>query len=332
MIKISLRFTFLTFIISLLYACVAPPVKERIKIVPVSEPAVLVPVIMEEPEQKVLKPVQQEVLVLLSSSASVYQQIADYLTKKLGEQAVQITLSGVSAQDRAVIRDIEASSTVQIVAIGLKALNAVKDFKEKQVIYTQVIRHKSITANNVKGVSALPSPEKLFRDWKILSPGLSKVAVITGKNLDLFLKRVKKAARVQGIELIVEQVNSDKGFVYKSKKLRADVGGQWILPDNQILSGKALKEVMAYASRRGREIVVFSPKLLPFGGFFYVNPDLEAVANGILQRLSESEGKTTIPGSRVLPVMEHDMGINQNIARQFNLSIPQNYRKYISGK
>ena len=184
----------------------------------------------------------------------------------------------------------------------------------------------------MKGVSSLPSPEKLFKDWKQLSPRLSKVAIIAGKNLDLYLARAKKAAKAHKIELIIELVSSDKGFIYNSKKLKSDVGGQWILPDNQVLSGKALKEVMAYASRRGRELVVFSPKLLPFGGFFYVNADLEAIADGILQRLSESAGSAVVSGDSVLPIMSHTMGINQNIARQFNLTIPLKYRKYINGK
>ncbi|RDH84938.1 MAG: hypothetical protein DIZ80_05600 [endosymbiont of Galathealinum brachiosum] len=329
MIKQNLRITLLFLIISLLYAC-APPVKEE-PVVLEPEP-VVIPVVVEEPEQEVLLPVQQDVLILLSSSAKAYQKIANHLTEALGEHSVQITLSGLPAQDKAVIKDIKASSTVQIIAIGLKAVEAVKGFKNKQIIYTQVIRHKNLIADNVKGVSSLPSPEKLFKDWKQLSPRLSKVAIIAGKNLELYLARAKKAAKAQKIELIIEQVNSDKGFIYKSKKLKSDVGGQWILPDNQILSGKALKEVMAYASRRGREIVVFSPKLLPFGGFFYINPDLKAVADGILQRLSESAGKTTVSGDSVLPVMSHTMGINQNIARQFNLIIPQEYRKYINGK
>jgi len=334
MIKINLRLCLIFLIISLFYGC-APVHKKKVKVgpvkvVPVKPVEEEVPVIKKEPDPVVSE--QQDVLILLSSSSRVYQKLAGYLTQVLGEHAVQITLSGLPAQDMAVIKDIKLSSTKQIVAVGLKAINAVKNFKDKQVVYTQIINHKKITADNVKGVSSLPSPEKLFKDWKMLSPGLKKVAIVTGKDLDLYLKRAKKAARTQGIELIIEQVDSDKGFIYRSKKLKTDVGGQWILPDNRVLSAKALKEVMAFSSRRGRQIVVFSPKLLSFGGFFYVTPDLQAIANGVLQRLSESAGKATITGESVLPVLNHSMGINQNIARQFNLAIPQKYRKYINGK
>jgi len=330
MLKIKKFYILLFIILGLLSAC-APVVKKAPKeAAPKALKVVVQPVEIKKIEIEVEPPKQQDVLILLSSSVNSYQKIAGHLTTALGEHAVQIILSGLPAQDRAVIEDIKASGTQQIVAIGLKAAEAVKEFKDKQIIYTQVITHNKLNAENIKGVSSLPSPEKLFSDWKKLSPGLSKVAIVTGNNLDGYLKRAKKAARKQGIELIVEKVKTDKGFIYKSKKFKSDVGGQWILPDNRILSGKALKDVMAYSSRRGRQIVVFSPKLLSFGGFFYVTPDLELIANGVLQRLVESAGKKDIPGDSVLPVLSHTMGINENIARQLNLTIPREYREYIN--
>ncbi len=331
MLKIDARFFILTVVFFLLSACSSQIKKTPESIKPESVPeAVVVPVAIEKKVPVLEVPQQQDVLLLLSSSSKAYQKVAVYIRAELGEHAVQIILSGLPAQDRAVIEDIKASNTIQIVAIGLKALNAVKGFKDKQIVYTQVISHEKISEDNVKGVSALPSPEKLFKDWKKLSPGLSKVAIITGKNLQQFLQRARRAAKSQGIELIIEQVDTDKGFIYKSKKLKSDVAGQWILPDNRILSAKALKDVMAYSSRRGRQIVVFSPKLLSFGGFLYVSPDLKMIANGVLQRLSESAGKTTIPGVSVLPVLGHTMGINKNIARQFNLTIPDEYKEFVN--
>lgn len=335
MLKSKIQILFFIFITVILNAC-APPIKDIKKAdkKPVTK-VVVQPQLLEDKADKVIEsinetPVQQDVLILLSRSSTVYQKIATYLSDALGEHAVQIILSGLPAQDKAVIADIKTSTTNQIVAIGLKAAKAVKPFKDKQIFYTQVITHEMLMGENIKGISSLPSPEKLFSDWKKLSPRLAKVAVVSGEHLDAYLTRAKSAAKAQGIELQVELVKSDKGFIYKSKKLNSDVGGQWILPDNRILSGKALKEVMAYASRRGRQVVVFSPKLLSFGGFFYVTPNLKMIATGVLQRLSESAGKKVIPEPRVLPIMGHTMGINQNIARQLNLTIPTEYRKYLN--
>ncbi len=326
----QIKFYFLFFISMFLCSCAAPIKKETKEIkLPVPE-QVSAPVIVKAPEPVPAKP--KEIFILLSGSSNAYQKINNYLVQALAERARTETLSGLPAQDNLIIEKIKAADVHQIVAVGLKAVEALKNIKDKQIVYTQVITHKKLISKNIKAVSSLPSPEKLFRDWKKLSPRLSKVTVITGKGLGAYLRRAKKAAKSQGVKLLVETVNSDKSFIYKSKKLKADVGGQWILPDSRILSGKSLKEVMAYASRRGRQVVVFSPKLLSFGGFFYVTPDLQAIANGVLKRLAESADELYIVGDSILPVMNHTMGINQNIARQLNLTIPQEYRKYVNGK
>lgn len=317
----------------LLQGC-APAAKKESKVANIKKEVVeKPPAPVVETKKIVEKSEQQHVLILLSSSAGPYKRLANEIRRSIGEYATQVILTGKYAHDKSIINEVKSSKATQIVAIGLLAAKAVKAIENKQVIFTHVVNYQDndLVTENSKGVCGLPSPELLFKDWRKLSPKLTTVAIISGKNLDTYLNRVKKAAKAQGIKLRLDQVSTDKEFIYKSKSLKA-VDGQWILPDNRVLSAKALKEVMAYGSRRGRQIVVFSPKLLSFGGFFYVQPDESEMAKVVLQRLSDSAGKTTIPGDGVLPVMSHTMGINQNIARQFNLKIPDKYRKNINGQ
>jgi len=337
-LNMKLRVIFIFFIAAILSACA--PVVKKTATPPVKTPVIqpqAVNTVKKAAEKQQLKRPQkqpQKVLILLSNSSRSNRRIARHISDALGDRTIEITLSGQPAQDHAMVRDIKESDTAQIVAIGLKAAKSVKLITNKQIIFAQIVNYRDydLISANIEGVSALPAPEKLFKDWKALSPHLSKVAVVVGGNLDHYLNRAKKAAKAQGIELLIDQVGSDKEFTYKSKNMRTDVKGQWILPDNRVLSGKALKEVMAYASRRGRQIVVFSPKLLSFGGLFYAVPDASAVADVILQRLKLTKNKENVQSDSVLPVMSHKMGINQNIARQFNLTIPPEYRKYINGE
>jgi len=320
-----------------LSACapVKKPVPEQVV---KKKPVVSKPVVVKPTKPKVIKepespPEPQQVIVLLSSEAGPYKALARQLDEALGEYASRVVLTGKLLQDKSIINEVKASEAKQIVAIGLVAANAAKNLENKQVVFTHVVNYadNKLVTDVSKGVSALPSPELLFKDWRALSPKLSKVAIVSGKNLGKYLNRAKKAASKQGIELQIEQVETDKEFIYRSKSLKS-VDGQWILPDNRVLSAKSLKEVMAYGSRRGRQIVVFSPKLLSFGGLFYVQPDHTEISKVVLKRLSEAAGKTAIPGDGVLPVLSHTMGINQNIARQFNLPIPEKYRNNINGE
>jgi len=278
---------------------------------------------------------KQDILILLSSNASSYKLQADAVSGKLNQPARIKILSGQPASDSRVLNDIKGLKEVtHIVALGDKAAKAFKNYTGHRVIFAQVVNYEGagVVSETMKGVSALPSPEKLFRDWKMLSPSLSSVAIVAGKNLDTYLHRAGKAAEAQGIDLIIEQVNTDKEFIYKSKNLSPGIEGQWVLPDNRVLSAKSLKEVMSYASRRGRQLVVFSPKLLSFGGFLYVASDVDSVADSIAQRINDSTDKSTVPGNGILPVMNHTMGINRNIANQLNLNIPQEFQAYVNGQ
>ena len=334
MLVIDAKFTCAALVVVSLFLTACAPVETKDEFFPkaeivekkVSEPIV---VKQETPKEK------QDVVILLSSEASSYHQLADAISSKLKQPARIKVLPGLPASDNRILSDLKSMSDVtHVVALGAKAAKAIRKHDDRRRIFAQIVNYESadLVSDSMKGVSALPSPEKLFKDWKALSPSLSSVAVVVGKNLDTYLRRVKKAAAKHNIELIVEQVNTDKEFIYKSKNIHPNIEGQWVLPDNRVLSAKSLKEVMSYASRRGRQVVVFSPKLLSFGGFLYVASDFDSVAKAVVQRLNDSADKTTVPGNGILPVMNHTMGINRNIAKQLNLDIPQEYQAYVDGE
>lgn len=331
MLKRILEFQTILLLVVMISAC-APATK------PVPPPEVVTqekPVIEPEPEV-VIPEVERKrgVIILMSSTALPYRQVAKQLAESLGDESLQLSMSNRPSKNNSLLKDIIASDKQQVVALGLSAAKLVKGIKGKQVIFAQVVNYKdhAMISKTMKGVSALPSPEKLFKDWKAISPRLTSVAIVAGPRLDGFLNRAKRAAARSGLALVVEEVSSDKEFIYKSKNMKLDIQGQWIIPDNRVLSGKALKEVMAYASRRGRQIVVFSPKLLSFGGLMYVQQEPSIIAKTILKRLEDARLTDEVPGEAVVAVMDHRMGINKNILQQLNIKLPTGYRDLIHGE
>lgn len=270
------------------------------------------------------------VIVLVSGKSPSYMKLANLIIAQSSVPFTRHIMSTQPAKNRVLLNDINASNKPYVIAVGLKAAKLVKQLKTKHVIFTSIVNHEDydLVSDQMKGVSALPSPEKLFKDWKLLSPDLTTVAVIAGNNLDNYLTYAALAADKYGIELVVRKVSTDKEFIYKSKHLSMDVQGQWILPDNRVLSSKALKDVMSYASRRGRQIVVFGPKLLAFGGLFYVVADEKIVSEKVFE-LMKDKGDSV---NGIAYVMNHRMGVNARIARQLNLEIPDDYREFIYGK
>ena len=296
----------------------------------VPKPVVKEPVkeVVEPPEPE---PVQPDVAILLSSNASAYKNVAKMLTHGLDDHARVFTQTGNVATDNILINSIQSSSRSQVVAIGLRAAKAAQKLKDKQVVFSQVFNYGDyrLISPTMKAVSAMPSPEEMFNDWKQLSPGLSQVAVVTGRNLSRYIDRAKKAAKKQGIELIHRQVRTDKEFLYAVKQLPLSVQGHWLLPDNRVLSLRVLKDVMAFNTKSGKQTVVFNSTLLSLGGLFYVKPAEDEVSRLIIERLKASINKEEIPGDDVLPVTKNEKGINATVAAQLNITIPAKLMKQV---
>ncbi len=321
-------------VVLIVSGCVQP-VKQKPVEQPVIEKPDVKPVLKPAPEPKaVVDAPLEKVILLLSGDLDTYQAVARRMADKLGDRAIQLSLSSNRASNQSLLEDIEHSDKGIIIALGLRAARLASQLPGKTVLFSHVVNYAdfSFISDSMKGVSALPSPENVFRDWKAVSPGLARVAIVTGPNMQDFIGRAREAAKQQGIQISVSTVANDKEFLYASKKMSLDIQGQWIVPDNRILSSKALKEVMAYASRRGRQLVVFSPSLLSFGGLMYVMPDDDAIADALLQRLEQYDVSSSLGDEDISPVLQHKTGINKNIVKQFNLTIPEAYRALIHGE
>ena len=327
-----LNFKFSYFIVPvmllLLSAC-APVEKVKPEII---KPEIADKKFDEKVDEKVdEKKPELNVAILLNSQSKGFKNMASILSNKLNKNTKKYVLTGEKIKDAELIKNIQSSRHSHVVSLGLKATNAVVSLKSKLVVFSHVFNYKNHHLVNVKmkGVSVLPAPDQLFKDWKALSPGLSSVVLVTGDGLEDYVSYAKQAAARNGIELIHHVVKNDKEFVYIIKRLPLYTQGHWILPDSRILSRTAIKEVMSYNSKKGKQSVVFSQGLLSLGGLFYVNASDSEVASLIMKRLNDSLGEKTIPGEDVLRVRSHDMGINKKVANQLSLVIPEHYRKFI---
>jgi hypothetical protein len=294
---------------------------------PVKPEVIVLPDVTKVPDVAIAP----DVAIVLSAKATAYSEIANQLKVDLKEKAEIFTLSGKEHIDTQIIRAIQSSGRQQVVAIGLRAARATSILKGKQIIFAQVFNYRDhhLVTDSMKGVSTLPPPEKLFNDWKQLSPKLSQVVVVSGKSLAGYINRAKIAASKYNIDLLHRVVNNDKEFIYTVKHLPGVIQGHWLLPDNRVLSRKALKEIMSYNSKQGRQTVVFRPKLLSYGGLFYVTPSSTEISRLVLKRLENSIGKEKIPGKDILPLTDYNIGINPRIASQHGLKIPDSLKEFI---
>lgn len=287
---------------------------------PVTEPVPVKPI----PPTAPVKPVIKDIAVLVTARAEVYEAVVTGLEADKAYRVEKYSMTGYDNRDAELLDKIQSSEVPQVVAVGLRAAKAAQQLQNKQVIFCQVFDYDSDleTTASMKGISALPSAAKLFYDWRQIDPDLRKVVVITGPGLDDYIEPARQAAEKYNIELIHKLVHTDKEYLYVTKKLPLDIQGYWILPDNRVLSRQVLQDVMTFNTKEGREIAVFSPNLLLFGGLISTEVKLDEVVGLIKTRLAESQDMEYIAGDNISLLDEHKVTVNLNVARQLGLTIP----------
>ena len=290
-----------------------------------------VPAVKPAPVQAA--PVQvlpKEVVILVSGDSPTYSEVARILAKQLGQRGSIRHLNGNELENAKMLAEYKNDRRKQFVSIGLGASVAAKTLTESQVVFCQVFNYQdhALLSARHKGVSMMPSMSRTFDVWRGLAPNITSIGVISGPGFEDMIRTASAAAKSHGIMLRHEVVNSDKEYLHAYKQMAGQVQGYWLIPDNRVLSGSVLREVMTFSVRNSKQVAVFSDELLKLGGLFSTTSDQQDVAQQVLSRIEQSQHKDTIPGPDIVYLEKLNLRINSVMAERFNLEIPAQYRKY----
>jgi hypothetical protein len=95
---------------------------------------------------------------------------------------------------------------------------------------------------------------------------LTRIGVITGKDLQELMEKAQAAARENKIRLDHVEARSDKETLYAYKQFSSKMQGLWLVPDNRVLSRDVIRDIMAHSVKEGKQVAVFGRELLGLGG------------------------------------------------------------------
>lgn len=272
----------------------------------------------------------KQVVILVSEDIPAYSEVASALGKRLGPRGSVRYLNGTQVENIKLLAEYKNDERKQFVSIGLNASVAAKSLTSRQVVFCQVFNYQDyeLVSARHKGVSMMPSMSKTFSIWRALAPNTTDIGVISGPGQEDMIQTAKAAAKSHGFTLHHESVNSDKEYQYAYKQMADKVQGYWLLPDNRVLSGNMLRDVMTFSVRNSKQVAVFSEELLNLGGLFSTISDNQDIGQHVLERLEQAQSKEAIPGLDVVYSDKLDLRINSVMAQRFDLEIPEQYRKY----
>lgn len=269
------------------------------------------------------------IAILLSDSSSAFVGVEREIVKRTTQPVKTYILDDNESTYAAVQKKIQTSAQPVVVAIGLPAARVARSLTGKKVIFCQVFNYEdpNLVTPWMKGVSATAPVHELFRTWKELFPGLDKVGVITGRNLNGLMKEARVAARQSRITLVHAEVRSDKQMLYSYKRLAPRVQALWLVPDNRVLSTDVIRDMMAYSVKEGKQVAVFGHQLLDLGGIISAETSYANIAERVLMRVTQSEQNAGVPGVSVIPLTKAVIRINTVMAMRMNLKIPKRLQR-----
>ena len=263
------------------------------------------------------------IAVLLSDHSPAIVSVQREIAKRYPQRMETYVLGDDRSFQRDVQKKIQSSDQPVVVAIGLPAARLARGLADKKVIFCQVFTYEDedLVTSWMKGVSAIAPVREQFRTWKILSPKLKTVGVITGKGMHGLMADARAAAKKNHIKLIHVEVRSDKEYLYQYKRLAKQIQGLWMVPDNRVLSLNVIRDIMAHSVKEGKDVAVFNDELLSLGGLISAETSSEDIAEQVLTRVRESQQSTGVTGPPLVSLTKAVIKINTMMAQRLNLRV-----------
>jgi ABC-type uncharacterized transport system substrate-binding protein len=263
----------------------APPTPIPEPVEPAPDIVMTPPPPVAETEAKVKIPVPPPlppVAIVLTSRKAAYADVADALVQQFENHTVY-DLSNPDRPPVTVLRMINDSDSGVVVAIGLRAAKSSVALSNKPVVFSQVFNYQDhgLVNDNTRGVAAVPPLDAQLAAWKEVDPTLSRIGAIIGEGHEALIIEAEIAAERHGVELDVHVTRSDQETLYFFKRMIRDIDGFWLFPDNRVLSGRALQQIMDDAQRQRVPVLVPSDAMLQMGASISISSVASDIATTI---------------------------------------------------
>ncbi len=222
------------------------------------------------------------------------------------------------------VREILRRKPDLILALGGKALAAVKNFQDIPIIYllTPSVPQALSRQRNITGVEMkLPAAAQLEEVRKRL-PHVKQIGILYDPRYSAdFIREAETAAAQLDLTLISRRIKSSKNILAGLNDLGSEIDLLWMVPDLTVATPQGVEALFLFAMERRIPVLTFADKYLKSGALLAVSFDIRAMgdAAGIL-------AKKILSGIRVekiQPVIceKVKVMINEKIAAQLKIKI-----------
>ena len=191
------------------------------------------------------------------------------------------------------------------------------------VVFCQVPDLEVGSLRDAYGVASLPPLELQLAAWRRLAPSLGTIGLVLGRDEHVLALRARRAADALGLVLHLQLASSDQEALYHMRRMVPEIDGLWLLPDNAVLSPRAIREMLDHAGSRGVQTLVFTPSLLEWGALLSVAATPTDLADALARIIDELLAGRATELPPLSSLSELEARVNAVTAAQLGVAAPQ---------
>ncbi|MBN1625845.1 MAG: ABC transporter substrate-binding protein [Deltaproteobacteria bacterium] len=265
------------------------------------------------------------VLSIQSVDIPPYQEAIKGFQSACSKDIRRIVISEIKGRD--IIKEIREQAPAIILAIGMDALEKIKDIDHIPVIYLMIPNPDPTMQENrnFTGVRMNIKQEDQVSLFLKAVPSIKNIGLLytAGKSGSL-AQRAIDACKNAGVNVIAKEVMSSRDVPAEIKGMEGSIDGFWMLPDVTVFSSEGIEYLFLFSMKNKIPILTFSEIHLESGALISVGMDpfdMGAQAGEMAQELLKGKSVSDMPPADARKAL---ISINMKIAGKLGITIDMN--------
>ena len=271
---------------------------------------------------------EHKIIAVQSVRIKPYEKTIEGFKSVTVSEIKRIVISELN--DANIIKTINSFKPDIVLAIGMGALQVVKEIKDIPVVYMMVLNPTSIISGekNIFGVSMSIPPEKQLNLLLNVLPHVKNIGLLYDPDRTGYIvKNAMIAARKMNINLIAKEIQNSRDVPSELLGMRKNIDVFWMLPDLTLITPETIEFLLLFSLENKIPVLAFSDKYVELGALmsisiepFDIGRQAGEIANAILSG-RDLENIKKVDARKSL------ISINTNIARKLEIDISNNIIK-----
>lgn len=240
----------------------------------------------------------------------------------------KIVISEFEGKD--VVKTINSFKPDIVLAIGMGALQVVKEIKDIPVVYMMVLNPTSIISGekNIFGVSMSIPPEKQLDLLLNVLPHVKNIGLLYDPDRTGYIvKDAMIAAGKMNINLIAKEIQNSRDVPSELLGMRKNIDVFWMLPDLTVITPATIKFLLLFSLENKIPVLAFSDKYVELGALMSISIDPFDIGRQAGEIANAIVSGRDLENIKKVDARKSSISVNANIARKLEIDISNNIIK-----